>query len=80
MNPLQSLRDYEAFVYGLPQQFAAIAASTLVAFQAEENFATLQGDLYFVDGYRLVVRERLNLAVQPLVILSYSYEVWRNAE
>lgn len=80
MNPLQSLREYETFVYSLPQKFAAVAASTLVIFQADDNFATLRGDLYFVDGYRLVVRERLNLNVQPLVLISYGYEVWRNAE
>jgi hypothetical protein len=80
MNPLQSLRDYEAFVYTLPQQYPIVASSSLVVFQADENFATVRGDLYFVDGYRLVVRERLNMAAQPLVILSYGYEVWRNAE
>jgi hypothetical protein len=30
MNPFQSLREYELFVYALPQQFPRIARSTLV--------------------------------------------------
>lgn len=80
MNPLQSFRQYELFIYALPQQFPAVASSTLVIFQADENFATVRGDLRFVDGYRLSLRERLNLIRQPLVIMSYGYEVWRNAE
>ncbi len=80
MNPLQSLREYERFVYALPDQFAAVTASTLVVFQADNNFATIRGDLYFVDGYRLSARERLNLIRHPLVIISYGYEVWRGQE
>lgn len=79
-NPLQSLREYEAFVYSLPQQFVAVVSSTLVVFQADDNFTTVYGELYFADGYRLVVRERLNLIRQPLLLIGYGYEVWRNAE
>lgn len=61
MKPLQSLREYETFIYSLPQNFVAIVSSTLVVFQADDNFVTVHGALYFADGYRLVVRERLNV-------------------
>ena len=80
MSPLQSLRKYEAFIYSLPKQFVAVVSSTLVVFQADDNFATVYGELYFADGYRLIVRERLNLIRQPLVLIGYGYEIWRNAE
>jgi hypothetical protein len=80
VNPLQSLDEYETFVYSLPQRFVAIASSTLVVYQADDNFATVYGELYFADGYRLVVRERLNLSQQPLTIVGYGYEIWRNSE
>lgn len=80
MNPLQSLHEYETFVYSLHQSFVAVVSSTLVVFQADDNFATVHGDLYFADGYRLLVRERLNVNRQPIIIVSYGYEVWRNAE
>ena len=80
MSPLQSLREYEAFIYSLPKQFVAVVSSTLVVFQADDNFATVYGELYFADGYRLIVRERLNLIRQPLVLIGYGYEIWRNAE
>ena len=58
MNPFQSLRDYEEFVYTLPQRFSAIVLSTLVVARRGARMVTLTGEVSFSKGYRLVVKER----------------------
>jgi len=45
MNPFQSLRDYEEFVYTLRQRFSIIDASTLVVARRGKRTATLQGEI-----------------------------------
>ncbi|MEA3309783.1 MAG: hypothetical protein U9Q70_09775 [Chloroflexota bacterium] len=45
MNPFQSLRDYEEYVYTLQQHFPAIQRSTLVVVQRGKRVAVLQGEL-----------------------------------
>ncbi len=59
MNPFQSLRDYETFVYTLPQQFPGVLRSTLVVARRGRLFAELSGEIALPGGYRLVVYERL---------------------
>ena len=59
MNPFQSLREYETFVYTLQQQFRQILHSTLVVARRGRLFAEVTGDIAFSGGYRLVVYERL---------------------
>ena len=39
MNPFQSLREYEQFVYTLQQQFTSIHSSTLVVAQRGRYYA-----------------------------------------
>ena len=56
MNPYQSLRDYEEFVYNLPQQFLSIVSSTLVVVRRGARMVTVSGEIIFPDDYRLVVR------------------------
>jgi hypothetical protein len=41
MNPFQSLRDYEAFIYALPEQFPSILHSMLVVVQRGRSYAEL---------------------------------------
>jgi hypothetical protein len=80
VNPFQSLRDYEEFVYTLPQQFTAIVSCTLVVARRGALVVTTTGEIHFSKGYRLTVKERLSLENGPLVLERYGYEVWRGEE
>lgn len=80
MNPLNSLSDYEAFIYGLPQQFPSIVYSTLLVVRRGAAIALVRGEVIFSGGVRLVMSERLMLADGVIHIVSYGYEVWRGAE
>jgi Family of unknown function (DUF6516) len=80
MNPFQSLRDYEAHVYTLKQQFSAIQRSTLVLIRRGKRTALLHGEIAFSKGYRLSLNERLSFDDGPVVIEDYGYELWRNHE
>ena len=39
MNPLQSVREYEALIYRLPQESLSITQSTLIVIQRGRHFA-----------------------------------------
>jgi hypothetical protein len=80
MNPFQSLRDYERFVYTLQQSFPHILHSTLVVARRGRLFAELTGEIALPGGHRLVVYERLTWDTGQLAIEGYSYEVWRGSE
>lgn len=80
MNPYQSLRDYEEFIYTLPQQFRSISSSTLVLIRRGGRMVTVSGEIVFPQGYRLVVKERLTFDVGPLILKRYGYEVWHGDE
>jgi hypothetical protein len=77
---LNSLVEYEEFIYTLPQQHPAIEYSTLVVARRGVATATVRGEVIFSGGVRLVVGERLMLDDGVLRIVSYGYEVWRDAE
>jgi hypothetical protein len=76
MNPFQSLRDYEEFVYTLKRRFPSVQRSTLMVVQRGKRTAIVQGEITFVQGYRITVRERLSFDEGPVVIEGYGYEVW----
>ncbi|MBI4671422.1 MAG: hypothetical protein HY741_07100 [Chloroflexi bacterium] len=76
MNPFQSLREYELFVYSLPQQFKSIESSTLLLIQRGRHYAELTGELFFGRDFRLSVYERLVWENGGLQIEGYSYEAW----
>jgi hypothetical protein len=80
MNPFQSLRDYETYVYTLKQQFASIQRSTLVLIRRGKRTAILHGEIAFSNGYRLSLKERLSFDDGPVIIEDYGYELWRNDE
>ena len=80
MNPFQSLRDYEEFIYTLPQQFPSISYSTLVVVHRGARMAIVSGEIAFPDEHRLVVKERLTFDTGPLTLTRYGYEVWRGGE
>ena len=80
MNPFQSLRDYEEYVYTLQQNYLSIKASSLVVVRRGKLVARLQGDLIFEQGYRVTISERLSQEIEGVVIEAYGYELWHNAE
>lgn len=80
MNPFQSLREYERFVYTLQPQYTSIQNTTLVVAQRGRYYAELTGEVFFEEGYRLSVYERLAWAEAEIHIEDYGYEVWRGSE
>jgi Family of unknown function (DUF6516) len=76
VNPFRSLRDYEIWIYSLPERFGAIAYSTLLLAQRGRQLAELTGEIAFSDDCRLVVYERLTWDAGALLIEGYGYEVW----
>jgi len=80
VNPFQSLRDYEEYVYTLKQHFPSIQRSTLVVVQRGRRVAVLQGELTFAQGYRITIRERLSFDAGSVEIEFYGYELWHEAD
>ncbi|MFC2155362.1 DUF6516 family protein [Acidobacteriota bacterium] len=80
MNPFQSPRSYEEFVYTLKQQFPSIKSSSLVVVRRGKRIATLQGEITFDDGYRISLKERLSFDEGPVIIEDYGYELWNKGE
>ncbi len=80
MNPFQSLRDYEEYVYTLQQKYLSIKASSLVVVRRGKLVARLQGELIFAQGYRVTISERLSQEIQGVVIEAYGYELWHKAD
>ncbi len=80
MNPFQSLRDYEEYIYTLKQRFSSIQRSTLVIVQRGRRVAVLQGELNFAQGYRITIKERLSFDTGTVEIEFYGYELWCGAD
>jgi hypothetical protein len=80
VNPFQSLRNYEAFIYSLPQEFPSIQRSTLTIIRKGRSFAELVGEIHLTGSFRLMVYELLHWREDALSIKSYSYEVWQDNE
>ncbi len=55
MNPFQSLREYEIFIYTLPQRFPSIVRSTLTAIHRGKYLAEVMGEVAFASDIRLSV-------------------------
>ena len=62
MNPFQSLREYETFVYTLQQQFTQILHSTLILARRGRLFAQVTGEVAFSGGHRLVAPPAVNVS------------------
>lgn len=80
MNPLNSLAEYETFIYGLPREFPVIGYLTLVVARRGSATATVRGEIASSGGIRLGIVERLMFDLGELKIVSYGYEVWRGTE
>ena len=80
MNPFQSLRSYEEYVYTLPQQFPSIVSSTLVLARRGRFVGRLSGELTFANGFRITINERISQEPASVVIETYGYELWRGTD
>lgn len=80
MNPFRSLRDYEVFVYSLPERYVSVLRSTLTVARRGTHRAEVTGSLHFRDGVRLAVYEYLVWEEQSVRIEVYGYEVWQGSE
>ena len=52
----------------------------MVVAQRGKRTATVQGEISFARGFRLIVRERLSMDEGTVVIEDYGYEVWRDVD
>ena len=76
----QTLPDYELLVYALQDSFPIIRLSTLTVIRQARDVATVEGELFFHNGFRLRVQEVVRFDVTPPQITWYGYEVWRGDE
>ena len=74
VTPFQSFREYEEFIYNLPQRSPTLKSSSLVVIRRGRRVAILQGEMYFDHGYRIVVKERLSCDHDELCIEDYGYD------
>ncbi len=72
--------DYELFIYTLKERYPSITRSTLTFVRRGTTLARVAGTLFFSNGIRLVVRERLVFHRLPVVITWYGYEVYQGEE
>ncbi|ODS32610.1 MAG: hypothetical protein SCARUB_02262 [Candidatus Scalindua rubra] len=80
MNPFQSLREYEEFIYTLKQRHQSVQRSTLIVARRGKRTAIVLGEITFAKGYRITLRERISFDVERVVIESYGYELWCHGE
>lgn len=73
MSILDTIHNYEEYVYTLQQKFPQIKISTLVVKPLGAQLAGVSGAVTFEKNIRLFVRERLNF--EESFIKGYSYEV-----
>ncbi len=73
---LQSIEEYEHFVYSLKDRHAAIETSTLVVVRRGPHRCQLQSEIHFEQNVVLRVYERLDFIDQTIAY--YSYEVYQN--
>jgi len=80
MNPFQSLKDYEKYVYTLKQHYPLIKDSNLIVIRRGKRTAILQGEIRFATGFRVLVKERLSFDIEAVAIESYGYEIWNGEQ
>ncbi|NKQ37648.1 MAG: hypothetical protein HF973_18810 [Chloroflexi bacterium] len=76
----QTLPDYELFIYALQDNFPIIQTSTLAVIRQASNVATVEGELFFPNEFRMRVMEFVRFDLAPPQLTRYGYEVWRGDE
>jgi hypothetical protein len=79
-NPFRTPEDYELYLYTLSEKFPLLMRSTVTFIRLGSTLARIAGELYFENGIRLVVRERVLYHRLPIVLDWYGYEVYRGEE
>jgi hypothetical protein len=77
-NPLRTPGDCELFLYTLVEQFPSVRRSTVTFVRLGASLARVAGELFFEQGIRLVIRERILYHRSPAVIDWYGYETWQD--
>jgi hypothetical protein len=77
-NPLDTIEQYELFLYTLKEAFPSIKHSTIVFIRRGVTLAKSAGEIHFDQGFRMVARERLLFDRQPGIIDWYGYEIWKD--
>jgi hypothetical protein len=76
-NPLESLAGYSHFIAELLNR-SDVLGSTLTVWSASPYTGIAEGEVFFVKGFRLRMREELDFAEG--LITAYGYEVYRDGE
>lgn len=76
-HPLQSLAVYSRFVAESLNR-PTVQHSTVVVWSASPYTGVVEGEVFFLQGFRLRLREEVDFAAQ--IISSYGYEVYRDEE
>lgn len=76
-NPLKSLPNYSRFIAELLNR-PTVEHSTLSVWSDSPYTGIAEGDVFFINGFRLRIREELDFA--DGIIASYGYEVYRGGK
>ena len=76
-NPLQSLNDYSSFVAALLDR-PSVVRSTVAVWSESPYTGIAEGEMFFVQGFRLRMREELDF--DAALITAYGYEVYCGEE
>lgn len=76
--PLPTRPEYEALIYGLPDRYPAIIASTLHLFSASATIAIVPGEMRFANSLQLRVTEVVDFRAGR--IREYSYTILLGAQ
>ena len=76
-NPLESLPNYSRFIAELLNR-PMVEHSTLSVWSDSPYTGIAEGDVFFINGFRLRIREELDFAER--LIASYGYEVYRGSD
>ncbi len=76
-NPLKSLSDYSNFVAALLSR-KNVKSSTVIVWSDSPYTGIAEGEVIFVNGLRLRMREEVDFDAG--IIMSYGYEVYRGDE
>lgn len=77
INPLESLAAYSQFIAELLDR-PDILGSTITVWSASPFTGIAEGEAFFVNGFRLRMREELDF--DEALITSYGYEVYKDLE
>ncbi len=67
-NPFRAPEDYELFLYTISENFPSVKRSTITFIRLGATLAKVAGEVYFENGIRLVVRERILFHRLPIIL------------